>query len=267
MSNRKKRDERASRAAQMRREREQVQARRTRLITGTIVAVAVALVVAVGVGIFASQRGDAEAPVEMTSEHGFLYSAETLGSEPETEVEPVEVVFYEDFICPACKSWEDQVGGYVEDQVEQGLISVEYRPIAFLDDASQGTEYSTRAANAAACVFESEGPEVFHNFHDLLFANQPAENTPGLTDTQLNDLAAEAGADDVQSCIEGRDFEDWVVDANDNASQNNVVSTPTIYVDGKELQGSDEDSVPTAQHLIEAVIAARAGNTGSSPVP
>jgi protein-disulfide isomerase len=262
VSNRKKRDERAARAAQMRRERQRTETRRTRLITGAIVAVVVALIVGVGVAVFASQRGDGEAPAEITSEHGFLYSAETIGAEKTEAGAPVDVVFYEDFICPACKAWEEQVGSYVESEVQKGLLSVEYRPISFLDDMSS-TDYSSRAANAAACVFESDGTETFHEYHDLLFANQPPENSAGLDDTQLNDLAAQAGADDVQSCIENRDFGDFVAEANDEASQNNVVSTPTILVEGEVLEGAEENSVPTLQDLVEAVIAARAEKSGS----
>jgi protein-disulfide isomerase len=257
VSNRKKRDDRAARAARMRQERERAQARRTRLVTGSIVAAVVVLVVAAGVAIFASGRGDGEAPAEMTDEFGIVYSADAIGAEGSGEDEPVEVVFYEDFICPACKGWEEQVSGYVDEQVESGALRVEYRPIAFLDDAST-TDYSSRAANAAACVFDNDGTEVFHEYHDLLFDNQPAEGGPGLDDAQLIDLAAQAGADDVESCVENQDFEDWVVDANDQASQNNVVSTPTILVEGEGLVGADENSVPTLQDLVDAVTAARA---------
>lgn len=257
MSNRKKRDERTARAAQLRRERERAQARRTRLVTGSIVAVVVVVIVTAGVAIFASERGDGESPAEMTSQHGIVYSAETIDAEATEAGEPVKVVFYEDFICPACKGWEEQVGGYIDEQVKSGLLSVEYRPIAYLDDKST-TDYSSRAANAAACVFDSEGTEVFHEFHDLLFDNQPAEGGPGLDDSALVDLAAEAGADDVESCIENGDFGDWVVEANDLASQNNVVSTPTIYVAGEELEGAEANAVPTLQDLVAAVISARA---------
>lgn len=257
MSNRRKRDERAARAAQMRLDRERADARQKRIITGSIVAVVVVMVVVVGVAVFASSGGDGEAPAGTTDDYGYLYSAEAIGAEETETDDPVELIFYEDFICPACGDWETQVGSYVEENVGKGLLSVEYRPIAFLDKASQGTEYSTRAANAAACVFDSQGVEAFHAFHDLAFDNQPAENTPGLDDAQLSELASQAGADDVESCIEGRSFEDWVRDANDEASKNNVVSTPTIYVEGEELEGTD-GKVPTIQELVEAVIGARA---------
>src|SRR5262245_37100918 len=134
----------------MRRERERAESRRTRLTVGAIVAAIVVIIVAAGAAIFASERGGGgETPHELTSDFGMVYSASTIGSSEQVAgVKPVKLVFYEDFMCPVCKAFEDQVGGYVEDQVKLGVVSVEYRPIAYLDDSST-TDYSSRAANAA----------------------------------------------------------------------------------------------------------------------
>src|SRR5262245_29262213 len=249
----------------MRRERERAESRRTTLTVGAIVAAVVVIIVAAGAAIFASQRdgGGGETPHNMTSDFGIVYSADSIGSTKQVSgVKPVKLVFYEDFICPACKQFEDQVGSYVKEQVKLGAISVEYRPIAFLDDAST-TDYSSRAANAAICVYNSEGAEAFHNFHDLLYANQPSEGSAGLDDSTLNQVAQEAGADDVESCIDNQDFSGTVADATDAASQNNIVQTPTIFVDGQELQAAEEGSVPTLQDLVNAVLAA----SGQPPAP
>ena len=265
MSNRKKRDERRSRGEQMRRERERAESRRTRLTVGAIVAAIVVIIVGAGALVFASQGGGGgEAPHSMTSDFGIVYSADSIGStDTVAGVKPVHVVFYEDFICPACKAFEDQVGTYVQDQVKRGVISVEYRPIAFLDDAST-TDYSSRAANAAICVYNSAGAAAFHKFHDILYANQPSEGSAGLDDSTLNQMAEQAGADDVQSCIDNQDFSGTVSDATDAASQNNVVQTPTILVDGKELEAAEgENAIPTLQDLVKAVLAASAKSAGA----
>jgi protein-disulfide isomerase len=268
VSNRKKRDERASRAAQMRRERERAESRRTRLTVGAIVAAIVVIIVAAGAAIFASERdGGGETPHDMTSDFGIVYSANSSGSDQKVEgVKPVKLVFYEDFICPACKAFEDQVKSYVQDQVKRGAISVEYRPIAFLDDAST-TDYSSRAANAAICVYDSEGAGAFHRFHDILYADQPSEGSAGLDDATLNRLAEETGADDVESCIDNQDFGGTVADATDAASQNNVVQTPTIFVGGQQLQAAEEGSVPTLQDLVNAVLAASAKTAPTPTAP
>lgn len=257
MSNRRKRDQRLSRGAAMRRERERAEARRN-LTVAAIVAAIVAIIVAAGALVFALQRGGGgETPHEMTSDYGIVYSADSIGSDEKVEgVKPVKLVFYEDFICPACKAFEDQVGSYVEDQVKLGVISVEYRPIAYLDQAST-TDYSSRAANAAACVYDSAGVEAFQRFHDILYANQPPEGGPGLDDETLTQMADQVGAD-VESCIDNQEFEDVVIDATDAASQNNVVETPTILVAGKELESSQENTVPSLEDLVNAVLSAGA---------
>lgn len=269
MSNRKKRDDgRTARAAQMRRERERADTRRTQLTVGAIVAAIVVVIVAAGAAIFASERGGGGAtPHELTKDFGIVYSAQTIGSDQAVKgVTPVKVVFYEDFQCPTCRAWEQQVGSYVKQHVDLGVISVEYRPIAILDAAST-TDYSSRAANAAFCVFNSQGAAAFHSFHDILYANQPAEGSAGLDDSTLNQMAEQAGADDVQSCIDNQDFSGTVTDATDAASQNNIVETPTIFVDGKELKGPEPNTAPGLPELANAVLAAGAGQAPPSPSP
>ncbi|MFM2475564.1 DsbA family protein, partial [Burkholderia cenocepacia] len=57
---------------------------------------------------------------------------------------------------------------------------------------SQGSEYSTRAANlvgAVAALHPEAAPAVVR----ALFADQPAEGTAGLSDEELLAIAAEAG--------------------------------------------------------------------------
>ena len=264
MSNRKKRDQRQARAAQLRRDRQRAETRRNRIVVGSIVAAVVVVVVATAVAIAYNQQGGGDAPSgEITAEYGFVYSAESIDSDQRSEeLTPVEVVLYEDFICPACGQFEQQVGSYIEEQVSIGAISVEYRPIAFLDRMST-TDYSSRAVNAAACVFDNEGADTFHEFHDLLFANQPPEGGAGLSDDELTALAEQAGADEVDSCISDGEFDGWVEEANDSASQNNVVSTPTVYVAGEEVNGAG-GGVPSLQDLLNAVLAASAA-PGESP--
>jgi protein-disulfide isomerase len=242
----------------MRQERERAEARRTRLITGSIVAAVIAVVVATGVALAYNGRpGNAQAPDGATGDYGFAYSADTIGDQTASSTTPVRVVFYEDFQCPVCKAWESDVGSYVDQQVKAGALSVEYRPIAILDRAST-THYSTRAANAAACVFDDAGVAAFHTFHGLLYQDQPPEGSSGLPDSELATLAEKAGATDVTSCISGGHYEDWVANATDQASQDNVSGTPTILVDGQVLTGAD-GGVPTLQDFINAVTAARTG--------
>src|SRR5690606_576114 len=106
-------------------------------------------------------------------------------------------------------------GEYISSLLENGKTTVEIHPLAVLDRLSQGTKYSTRATNASACV-ANYSPNQFYDFHNLLFANQPAEQSSGLSDDQLIDLATQAAVgspDKVASCIKNQDFKKWVSDS------------------------------------------------------
>ena len=155
---------------------------------------------------------------------------------------PVTITVYEDFQCPACKSFEDANATQIDGWVKAGTVKVTYRPVSILDRYSS-TEYSTRALNAAAAVVDAS-PAAFPAFHKLLFANQPAENSAGLTDGQLVDFATQAGADAnaVRTALAKRSFDPWVTTVTDAFSKAGYTGTPTVLVNGEKLT----DWSPTA---------------------
>ena len=127
------------------------------------------------------------------------------------ETAPVTVTVYEDFMCPFCGDFEAATRDVLDELVASGDVRVEYRVLSFLDRVSNGTDYSTRAMSALGVVLDQAGPEAAVTFHDLFFENQPEEDTGGLSDDELVQLAVEAGADeaDVRGPIEDRTFEQW----------------------------------------------------------
>jgi protein-disulfide isomerase len=149
---------------------------------------------------------------------------------------PKEIVVYEDFLCPFCGQLEATVRDQLSAAVEAGEVSVEYRPLGFL---ARTSDYSPESANAFAVVLDAAGPEVATAFHDLLFDNQPSEQGPFPDADDLVDLAVEAGATeaDVRPGIEDMAFEGWVDAANDASSKAGVNSTPTVLVDGEQVEG------------------------------
>lgn len=158
---------------------------------------------------------------------------------------PKEIVVYEDFLCPFCGQLETTVRDRLDAAVEAGDVSVEYRPLPFLEGID---DYSPRSANAFAVVLDASGPEVAKTFHDLLFDNQPSEEGPFPSDDELVALAVEAGAAeaDVRPGIEDMTFEGWVDAAGEAASKAGVNSTPSVFVDGERAEGTSIDQIAAA---------------------
>ena len=162
---------------------------------------------------------------------------------------PKEIVVYEDFLCPFCGQLETTVRDQLDAAIDAGEVSVEYRPLPFLERID---DYSPRSANAFAVVLDASGPEVAKKFHDLLFDNQPSEDGPFPDDDALVDLAVEAGATeaDVRPGIEDMAFEGWVDAAGEAASKAGINSTPSVFVDGEKLEGEGLTIADIAEAMV-----------------
>lgn len=165
---------------------------------------------------------------------------------------PVKVEIYLDYLCPFCGRFETTNAADIESLVRSGRMRVELYPLAFLDRLSNGSRYSTRAANAVATVAD-RAPEALLAFNTALFANQPAEGTPGLSDDQIRDLAVRSGVPaEVASAFTQRIFEPWIASVTSAAVAAGVSATPTVKIDGvpfKDLYaaGAFKRAVESAQ--------------------
>ncbi|MCB5283757.1 MULTISPECIES: DsbA family protein [unclassified Arthrobacter] len=164
---------------------------------------------------------------------------------------PVKVVLYIDFICPVCKDFEAKYNETLTSLRNEGKIAVEYRPLGFLDSRST-TNYSSRAANAAACVV-NESPEKYAEFVDALFAKQPAEGSAGISDADLKKMATEAGAKSIDACVDAKTYRPWVKYTTQQATAVGVTGTPTVFVDGKQWGQGDSAKSPFDQFVQAAV--------------
>jgi protein-disulfide isomerase len=177
---------------------------------------------------------------------------------PGTDAEagkPVKVVLYIDFICPVCKNFEAQYNETLTKLRDEGKITVEYRPLGFLDSRST-TNYSSRAANAAACVV-NESPEKYSDFVNALFDKQPAEGSAGLSDDDLKKMATEVGAKSIDSCIDQKTYRPWVKYTTQEAAAIGVSGTPTVIVDGKQW-GKGDSAQTEFPAFVDAAIKAKA---------
>jgi protein-disulfide isomerase len=230
------------RAAKLR--EEQRRAERRRAVWQSVAAAAViVLVVGIGVGVQAYRnRGEGPVRTPANAVDGTGFAVGNASAKAAVEL-------YEDFQCPACREFEQDAGPALRAFVDAGAARVVYRPIAFLDRAST-TRYSTRSLSAAACAADAG---VFARMHDLLYANQPAEGTAGLTDDQLIALGRQAGAsgEGFAACVRDKRYRAWTATVTDTASKAGVNSTPTVRVNGQPL------SNPTKENLTAAIQAAQ----------
>lgn len=255
------RKKRAERAEQMRKEREKADKRQRNVITLAIVAVVVALVAAGAWGVTTissdnERATELVAPEGATDDYGVLYTPADAGAE-DVEGEPVELELYEDFLCPGCGAFEAASGPFLDEAVAAGEVSIMYRPFAFLT-AQSSNRYSQRAANAAACVLDDAGVSAFKEMHDILFANQPTEGGAGPENDELAEFAEQAGAGDISECLRRETFTPWVEAALERGRDEGVSGTPTVRIDGEDVSGAQEGTIPGPAELQAAIEAARA---------
>jgi len=227
---------------------QQAASRRTR----TIMIVAVfAVVIIAGVAVWAAKRTpsnpSASMPAGVNSDGGVPVG---------TATSPVLDV-YEDFQCPICKGFEDNIAPVLDQMVEAGQIKEIYHVMSFLD-INLSNDSSKRAANAAGCA-QDQG--MFFEYHNEVFANQPATEGVGYTDDQLIQFAETVGIPDMnrfKQCVADDTYGNWVTQMEINSENSQVTGTPTLFVNGKVVdwsQASTWNGVLTA--VQEAITAAQ----------
>ena len=143
-------------------------------------------------------------------------------------------------MCPVCNQFEQTYGDEILDLVNNGTITLNIHPIAILDRYSQGTAFSTRAANAMYCVAEAD-PDAAVPFMQAMFKNQPAENSTGLTDDQILEIAKSVGVEGIDSCVTDGTYKKFVTSMTEKtpiAPGSSGIGTPTVAVNGETIANS-----------------------------
>jgi protein-disulfide isomerase len=272
----KRRDAARAKAAQLRVQ----QKRRDRLnrvfLQGGIGVLAIAAVTAIVLIIVNSVQPAGPGPKNMASDGLLLGEGLTVVStpalQPDQDAVPstpnssgtvADIRVYVDYLCPFCGTFETTNSAQMSQWVESGAATLEIHPISILTSKSAGTQYSLRAANAAACV-ANWSPEDFFAVNSALFADQPEEGTAGHSDEDLKALVEAAGVttslSDINECIDETTFKSWVKSATDralsgpipNSSLKAITGTPTVLVNGKQYVGALEDPKEFAAFVLQA---------------
>lgn len=145
----------------------------------------------------------------------------------------VTVVEFGDYKCPYCKRFDEQVYPQLkENYIDTGKVKFYFINFPFI--ASD----STTAAVAGECVLEQDN-EQFWNFHHAVYNNQGSESENWATQDRLMEIARDSTEnldyDELKSCIANRETIDEVNSDKSITRQNQVTSTPTIFVNGQEV--------------------------------
>jgi protein-disulfide isomerase len=153
-------------------------------------------------------QGQEGQPAGATEDGGIALGCDGVPGGPQSKAQ-VRVDLISDYICPYCKQFEDQVVPELIEALQAGQIQLVLHPVGYLDGYST-TGYSSRAAAAATAVAALD-PTHFLAFDQALWANQPEEGGPGLDDSQIAQLALDAGVSgDVVARFGDQGFGEWV---------------------------------------------------------
>ncbi len=148
---------------------------------------------------------------------------------------PDTVETYLDFMCPYCGQFEQAEGETIQGLVASNDITLRVTPVAILDRLSQGTEFSSRAAAAMYSIAVAD-PDSVYAFMQAMFASQPAENTPGLSDEQIVQVARNAGVNVTPELEQSILDHEYVRFAQTRTLPDGASGTPTVLVNGELIQ-------------------------------
>jgi protein-disulfide isomerase len=197
--------------------------------TRNLVIVMISFIVVVGV-VFSliSSRSNSTAAipatVSETDGYGIVLNPE---STPKIDV-------YVDYQCPACRMFEIINGGYLNEVIAQKKAKVVFHPMTFI-----GPE-SILAANSAACAADEN---KFVDMNLALFQNQSdSENSGKWSSEYLVELGKSIGitSGTFKTCVNDGKYIKWTSNVAAASAKANVNGTPTIFVNGKQLDRNTE---------------------------
>jgi protein-disulfide isomerase len=198
---------------------------RRRRITRLITVGSIVLVVVVGV-VFSLVSNKTNTNTNATPPPSAM-AADGSGLVFNATAKPV-VDVWEDFQCPACSNFEKVNGQYLHDVVAQGKAKVVFHVLSFL-----GPE-SIILANAGGCA---DASGKFLALHSYFYAHQVTENSGhwGVSSTIAAGKAAGITDSAFATCVTNGTYSKWVQNVEASGSSSNINQTPTIFVNGKEL--------------------------------
>ncbi len=229
--------------------------RLNRIIIGVVSVLAVALVAVFVVVLVmqfsnSSSAGNAVPPNATQDRNGIAaYKDKAKSGAPKVEV-------FFDYQCGGCASFEIAFGAELTKLARAGDIELVYRPMVFLD-ANHGNDASKRTATAAACA-DFRGK--FNEYHTALFPLQQTGYPDDLLENTIPQQVGITGQDltEFQKCYRERQTLNFVKGTDEQASRAGVQSTPTVWVNGKQMNMEllDANNAAGIKAIIDSTAAA-----------
>lgn len=165
---------------------------------------------------------------------------------------PVKIEVFEDFQCPSCKQFTEQVEPRVlAELVETGKAYYVFHNYAFIDESPKGE--SRQSASAALCAGDQG---KFWEYHDVLFANWNGENQGSFNDLRLLDFAKALQLDVTafKSCFESGRYQADIEKDFQGGKAMGVKGTPSVFVNGTIV---NPGFIPSFDDIAAAVAAAQ----------
>ena len=293
-----RRDDARAKALQMRQEQKRKERRNRMLAIGGLV-LAVVVLIGVVVTVLVNHKSTKDAygkvafggtdtnatapsldsvtkPTVADANGGIPVSAAGVGKAGANDT---TLTVYFDLQCPACQQFDSVNSADLDTLSKEPGVTVVFQPLNFLDRSSLGTFYSTRAANALMIVADQD-PTHFMPLITAFYKDQPAENTKGLTDAKIADIAKGVGVPDSVTAhftdtVSGtyqsgsatkngtwRTFAPFLAAATQHANDTlGGIATPSGFIDGKQVgKQGDQDAgfYFTPGQLLSRVNAAKA---------
>jgi protein-disulfide isomerase/uncharacterized membrane protein len=173
---------------------------------------------------------------------------------------PITIVEFSDFECPACGHAFGDLHDLLARRRDVRLVFRNYPLDASCNESVPQTMHpdACHAAAAAECAGQQDR---FWEYHDLLFENQRA-----LDRDSLFRYARDAGLDipTFRTCLDDPATMDRVKQDVAAGSRLDIVSTPTMFINGRRVQGALDHQYWDLALVLEKDRAAHPGQTTSA---
>ncbi|MCJ8011772.1 DsbA family protein [Paenibacillus sp. KQZ6P-2] len=229
-----------NKAAQKKAQREQQEKRMKRAIwiTGACIVVLFVLVL-----IFKPSS---------SAKEDFDYSALPVKGNPNA---PVKIVEMGDYKCPSCQYFTQEIAPQIQkDYIDSGKVALYFMNYLIISPETD----SNYAALAAESVLHQNKDE-FWKYYEAIYRNQGDENTEWATPDFLVDLAKKENIkvdyDKLRKDIDEKTYQKEIDSQNEKARSLNVMSTPTLFINGEKASDKASMDYTELKPLIDKKLA------------